>query len=83
MQDVVLHEDSDYLKLSNEFIMTYQHINKDLNQFYLHLFNLEIQLKCTIDVNKYQTYLVKLLQNLINQQDQTYFNIQKVVVHAG
>ena len=69
MQNIVLHEDSNHLKLSNKFIMTCQHINKDLNQFYLHLFNLEIQLKHTINMNKYQTCLVKSLQNLINQQD--------------
>src|SRR5438034_9725274 len=43
LQDVVLHESSDKLKLSKEFITAHQFFKKDLNQFYLRLFNLEIQ----------------------------------------
>src|SRR6266480_4792465 len=82
MQDIVLHEDSDHLKLSNKFIIACQHVNEDLNQFYLCLFNLGIQSKHTINMDKYQTHLIKLLQNLISQQDQTYSNVQEVVIHA-
>ena len=42
LQDVVLHDNSDKLKLLKEFIITCQFLKKDLNQFYLQLFNLEI-----------------------------------------
>jgi len=42
LQDVMLHESSDKLKLSKEFIITHQFLKKDLNQFYLRFFNLEI-----------------------------------------
>ena len=82
MQDVVLHEDSDCLKLLNEFTVAHQCVNEDPNQFYLCLFNLGIQLKCTINVDEYWTCLVKSLQNLISQQDWMYSNVQEVVIHA-
>ncbi len=40
--DVVLHDDSDKLKLLKEFTAACQLLKEDLNQFYLWLFNLEI-----------------------------------------
>ena len=79
----MLHEDSDKLKLSKEFIITHQLLKKDLNQFYLRLFNLEIQFRHAIFTEDYQTRFLKLLQNLMNQHDHEYFIIQNVVAHAG
>ena len=82
LQDVILHESSDKLKLLKEFTAVYQLLKKDLNQFYLRLFNLEIQSECAISTKNYWTRLLKLLQNLMNQYDYKYFIIQNVVAHA-
>ena len=83
LQEVILHEDSDKLKLSKEFIVTHQLLKKDLNQSYLRLFNLEIQSECAIFTEDYHTRLLKSLQNLMNQHDCEYFTIQNVIAHAG
>ena len=61
LQDVVLHEDSDKLKLLKEFIAAHQFLKKDLNQFYLRLFNLEIQFEHAIFTEDYYTRLLKSL----------------------
>src|SRR5436190_8584999 len=78
-QHVVLHGDSDHLKLSNEFTMARQRVNEDPNQFYLRLFNLGIQSSRSVDIENYRTRLLKPLQNLINQQDRTYPTVQDLV----
>ena len=78
----MFHEDSDYLKLLNKFITAHQHMNKDSNQFYLHLFNLEIQSEHTVSIKNYRTCLIELLQNIIIQQDCMYFTVQDLVTHA-
>jgi hypothetical protein len=83
IQDVVLHGDSDRLKLSNEFTMARQRFNEDPNQFYLRLLNLGIQSDRSVHIEDYRTRLVKPLQNLINQQDRTYTRVQDLVAHAG
>jgi hypothetical protein len=83
IQNVVLHGDSDRLKLSNEFTTARQRTNEDPNQFYLRLFNLGIQSGRSVDVEDYRTRLVKPLQNLINQQDHVYPTVQDAVAHAG
>ncbi len=83
LQDVVLYEDSDKLKLLKEFIAAHQLLKKDLNQFYLRLFNLEIQFKHVISIKDYWTRLLKFLQNLMNQHDHKYLTIQNVIAHAG
>ena len=59
--DIVLHENSDKLKLSKNFIVTHQLLKEDLNQFYFRLFNLEIQSECTIFMKDYRIRLLKLL----------------------
>jgi len=82
LQDVVLHEDSDKLKLLKEFITAHQFLKKNLNQFYLRLFNLEIQSECAISMKDYHTRLLKSLQNLMNQHDHKYLTIQNVIAHA-
>lgn len=81
--DIILHEDSDKLKLSKNFIIIWQLVKKNLNQFYLQLFNLEIQSECFVITENYWTRLLKSLQNLMNQHDHTYFTIQNAVTHAG
>ena len=78
----MLHENSDKLKLSKEFIITHQLLKKDLNQFYLRLFNLEIQFRCVIFMKDYCTRLLKSLQNLMNQHDHEYLTIQNVITHT-
>src|SRR5215471_7563429 len=83
IQDIVLHGDSDRLKLSNEFTTARQRVNEDPNQFYLRLFNLGIQSGRSVSIEDYRTRLVKPLQNLINQQDRTYLTIQDAVAHAA
>ena len=80
--DVVLHEDSDKLKLSKKFIITCQLLKEDFNQFYLRLFNLKIQSEYIISTENYCTRLLKLLQNLMNQHDHKYSIIQHAVTHA-
>jgi len=42
LRDIILYDSFDKLKLSKEFTTTHQIIKKNLNQFYLRLFNLEI-----------------------------------------
>ena len=78
----MLHESSDKLKLSKEFTVTHQLLKKDSNQFYLRLFNLEIQSEHAISMKDYHTRLLKLLQNLMNQHDHKYLIIQNAVIHA-
>ena len=82
LQDVVLHENSDKLKLSKEFTVTHQLLKKDSNQFYFRFFNLEIQSECAISTENYHTRLLKSFQNLINQHDCKYLIIQNAVTHA-
>ena len=83
IKDIVLHRDSDHLKLSNKFTTAHQHMNEDSNQFHLHLFNLKIQSEHTVSIKNYKTCLIKLLQNVIIQQDCMYFTVQDLVAHAG
>ena len=78
----MLHESSDKLKLSKEFIITHQLFKKNLNQFYLRLFNLEIQFRCVIFMKDYHTKLLKSLQNLMNQHNCEYLIIQNTVAHT-
>lgn len=81
--DVVLHGNSDRLKLSNEFTTARQRVREDPNQFYLRLFNLGIQSGRAVETDDYRTRLVRPLQNLLNQHDRTYPTIQDAVAHAG
>lgn len=83
IQNVVLHGDSDRLKLSSEFTIARQRASEDPNQFHLRLLNLGIQSGRSVDVEDYRTRLVKPLQNLINQHDRTYPTVQDIVAHAG
>jgi hypothetical protein len=83
IQSVVLHGDSDRLKLSNEFTTARQRITEDPNQFYLRLFNLGIQSSRPVNIEDYRTRLVRPLQNLINQHDRVYSTVQDIVAHAG
>jgi len=83
IKDIVLHGDSDRLKLSNEFTTARQRVNEDPNQFYLRLFNLGIQSGRTVSIEDYRTRLVGPLQNIIIQQDRTYPTAQDLVAHAG
>ena len=78
----MLHKDSDCLKLLNEFIIACQCVNEDSNQFYLCLFNLEIQSECTVSIKDYRICLIKSLQNIIIQQDCMYSIVQDLVAHA-
>ena len=78
----MLHESSDKLKLSKEFITAHQLLKKDFNQFYLRLFNLEIQFRHVIFMKNYCTRLLKSLQNLMNQHDCKYLTIKNVIAHA-
>src|SRR5256886_1312890 len=83
IKDIVLHGDSDRLKLSNEFTTARQRVNEDPNQFHLRLFNLGIQSGRTVSIEDYRTRLVGPLQNVIIQQDRTYPTVQDLVAHAG
>lgn len=83
IQNVVLHGDSDRLKLSSEFTAARQRANEDPNQFYLRLFNLGIQSGRSVGIEDYRTRLVKPLQNIVNQQDRSYSTVQDLVAHAG
>jgi len=83
IKDIVLHEDSDHLKLSNKFTMIHQCLNKNSNQFHLCLFNLEIQSEHTVNIEDYRMHLIELLQNVIIQQNCIYSTVQDLVVHAG
>ena len=78
----MLHENSDKLKLLKEFTAAHQLLKKDFNQFYLRLFNLEIQFEHAISMKNYQTRLLKLLQKLMNKHDCEYLTIQNVIAHA-
>ena len=49
----MLHENSDKLKLSKKFTAAYQFLKKNFNQFYLRLFNLEIQSEHVISIKNY------------------------------
>ncbi len=82
IKDIVLYRDSNCLKLLNKFTMICQHLNENSNQFHLCLFNLEIQSECTVSIKDYRMYLIEFLQNIIIQQDHTYFTVQDLVVHA-
>ena len=82
IKNIVLHEDSDHLKLSNKFITAHQHMNKNSNQFHFYLFNLEIQSEHIVNIKNYKTCLIRFLQNIIIQQDYTYFTIQDFITHA-
>ena len=57
-------------------------MNKNSNQFHLHLFNLEIQSECTVSIKNYRTHLIESLQNIIIQQDHMYFTVQDLITHA-
>ena len=57
----MLHKDSDKLKLSKKFIAAHQLLKKDSNQFYLRLFNLEIQFEYAIFMKNYHTRFLKSL----------------------
>ena len=83
LRDVVLHGGSDKLKLSKEFTAARQLLKEDPNQFYLRLFNLEIQSGRTVSTEDYRTRLLKPLQNLMDQHDREYPTIQHAVTHAG
>src|SRR5436190_1062486 len=83
LQDVILHEDSDKLKLSKKFITAHQLLKENFNQFYLRLFNLKIQSEHTVSTKNYCTRLLKSLQNLMNQHDCEYSIIQHAVTHAN
>ncbi len=78
----MLYRDSDYLKFLNKFITVCQHVNEDSNQFYFHLFNLEIQSEYTVSIKNYKTHLIRFLQNIIIQQDHIYFTVQDFITHA-
>ena len=82
LQDVVLHESSDKLKLSKKFTAAHQFLKKNSNQFYFRFFNLEIQFKHAIFTEDYHTRLLKSFQNLMNQHDHKYLIIQNVITHA-
>ena len=60
LQDIVLHDSSDKLKLSKDFTAACQLLKEDLNQFYLRLFNLEIQSECIIFMKDYKTRFLML-----------------------
>src|SRR5216117_277092 len=83
LRDIVLHGGSDKLKLSKDFTAACQMLKEDPNQFYLRLFNLEIQSGHTVFMKDYRTRLLKPLQNLMNQHDCEYLIIQHAVTHAG
>ena len=57
-------------------------MNEDSNQFHLCLFNLEIQSEHTVNIEDYKTHLIRLLQNVIIQQDHMYFTVQDFIAHA-
>ena len=78
----MLHESSDKLKLSKKFIVAYQLLKKNSNQFYFRFFNLEIQSECAIFMKNYCIRLLKSFQNLMNQHDYKYFTIQNVIIHT-
>ena len=65
------------------FTAAHQTLKKDPNQFYLCLFNLEIQSEHEVITENYCTRLLKLLQNLMDQHDRDYPVIQDAVTHAG
>src|SRR5205814_5223169 len=68
--------------LSSKFTAAHQTLKKDPNQFYLCLFNLEIQSEHEVITENYHTQLLKLLQNLMNQHDHDYSVIQNAVTHT-
>ena len=82
LQNVMLHRNSDCLKFLNKFIAVCQCVNEDSNQFHLCLFNLEIQSECTVSIKNYRTHLIEFLQNIIIQQDHTYFTVQDLITHT-
>jgi hypothetical protein len=65
IRDVVLHGDTDRLKLSQEFTAARQKLNEDLNEFYLRFSNLEIQAGRTVTIDDYRTRLLTPLRNLL------------------
>ena len=81
--NVVLHDDSNKLKLSKKFTVAHQLLKKNFNQFYFRFFNLEIQSECIIFMKNYCTKFLKSFQNLMNQHDHKYFIIQHAVTHAN
>ena len=82
LQDIILHDSFDKLKLLKKFIITCQLLKEDLNQFYLRLFNLEIQSEHIVSMKNYHTRLLKSFQNLMNQHDHKYSIIQHAVIYA-
>ena len=82
LQDIMLHKNSDKLKLLKKFTVTHQFLKENLNQFYLRLFNLKIQSEHMISIENYCIRLLKSLQNLMNQHDHEYSIIQHVIIHA-
>jgi hypothetical protein len=83
IRDVVLHGDTDRLKLSQEFTAARQKINEDPNQFYLRFSNLGIQAGRTVTIDDYRTRLLAPLRNLLGQHDQTYTTTRDIVKHAA
>ena len=61
LRDIVLHQESDKLKLSSEFTTARQKLSEDPNQFYIRLFNLGIQSDRIVTTEDYCTRLLKPL----------------------
>ena len=82
LQDVMLHENSNKLKLSKKFTVIHQFLKKNSNQFYFKFFNLEIQFRCAIFTKNYYIRFLNFFQNLMNQHNHKYFIIQNVITHT-
>jgi len=83
IRDVVLHGDTDRLKLSQEFTAARQKINEDPNEFYLRFSNLGIQAGRTVTIDDYRTRLLTPLRNLLGQLEQPYTTTRDIVIHAA
>ena len=83
IRDVVLHGDTDRLKLSQEFTAARQKLNEDPNEFYLRFSNLGIQAGRTVTIDDYRTRLLTPLRNLLGQLEQPYTTIRDIVIHAA
>ena len=82
VKDLVLHGDSDMLKLADDFTYARQRVGEDPNQFYIRLFNLGIQSGRTIDIADYRTRLLKPLKNLVIQHNEDYPSVRDLVTYA-
>jgi hypothetical protein len=83
IRDVVLHGDTDRLKLSQEFTTARQKLNEDPNEFYLRFSNLGIQAGRTVTIDDYRTRLLAPLRNLLGQFEQPYNATRDIVIHAA